>query len=143
MGSVVREFLEIEKRPVNDMALDELSSEVEGWRAVYSFMPREALEWMARLHEVVRFTKRNYQGSVGILLGFKLEATEYTIGLTESAYDTLHGKRIIEDKILVIPAAMVAYTEFIEDSRDFDPLQNEADLAGVSLETGGGNNGTS
>lgn len=133
MGSEVREFLEVEKRPVSEMASDEMAAELEGWRMVFNMLPHEALQWMARLHGVVRFTKRNYQGSTGLLLGFKLEATEYTIGLTETAWDTLHGRRTVEDKVLVIPAAAVMFVEFIEDVREYDSVLEEQELAAESL----------
>lgn len=133
MGSEVRDFLDLEKRPTSVMDQDELAAEVEGWRVVFSLLPRETLEWMARLHDVVRFTKRNYQGNAGVLLGFKLECVEYTIGLTEVAFDSLHGKRIVEDKVLVIPAAAVMFMEFIGDVRDFDVAMDDERLAVESL----------
>lgn len=129
----MRDFLEVEKRPVSEMDFADISSEVEGWRVVFALLPREVMEWMARLNDVVRFTKRNYQGSTGVLLGFKMEPTEYTIGLTEAGFDSLHGIRIIEDKVLVIPANMVAYSEFIGDTREFTPDETEEELAARSL----------
>ncbi len=133
MSSEVRDFLEIDKKAVDDMSEAELRAEVSGWRAVFALLPRENLEWMARLHDVVRFTRRNYQGSTGLLLGFKLEPTEFTIGLTETAFDTLHGERIIEDKVLVIPAAAVMYHEFIGDSRPFDSMRQESEIGAETL----------
>jgi len=133
MSSAVREFLEMPRVPIDEMEVEALKGEVDGWRTVSDLLPREVFEWMARLHDVVRFTKRNYQGATGILMGFKLEPVEYTVGMTEAAYDTLHGKRVIEDKVLVIPAASVMYIEFIGDTRDYDSERDEAEIGETVL----------
>ena len=133
MSDEIRDFLEIEKRPTSEMEEDELASEVEGWRSIFAMLPRECLEWLARLHGVVRFTKRNYQGSTGILVNFKMEATNYSIAVRETAFDSLQGKRVIEDKILEIPAAAVMYAEFIGDVQEFDPVQADQELAEVEI----------
>ena len=133
MSDEIRDFLEIEKRPTSEMKEEELASEVEGWRSIFSMLPRECLEWLARLHGVVRFTKRNYQGSTGILIDFKMEATSYSIAVRETAFDSLQGKRIIEDKILDIPAAAVMYAEFIGDVQEYDPMQADEELAGQEI----------
>ena len=115
------------------MGLSDLQTECEAWRLVFGLFPRGIKEWVARINDIVRFTRRNYQGSVGVLLGFDLEPTEFRIGLTESAFDTLAGKRIIEDKILVIPAAAVMYHEFINDTQDFDPSTIEPEIGAMEL----------
>lgn len=141
MDSPVREFLEVARGPVAELSQDDLISEVEGWRMVFGMLPREVLEWMARLYGEVRFTKRNYQGSVGVLLGFKMEATEFTIGLRESGFDALKGVRVIEDKTLVIPASVVAYAEFIGDIQPYDSLQEDAELGAETLQVEVGSNG--
>ena len=133
MSDEIRDFLEIEKRPTSEMEPDELSAEILGWRTIFSMLPRECLEWLARLHGVVRFTKRNYQGSTGILVGFKMEATSYSIAIRETAFDSLQGKRVIEDKILDIPAAAVMYAEFIGDVQEYDPMQADQELAEVEI----------
>ena len=133
MTTPIREFLDLERHPVDELTNEELASEVDGWRVVFSLLPREVAEWMARLHGVVRFTKRNYQGSTGVLLGFKLEATEFTIGIVETAFDSLKGERVIEDKILQIPAGAVMYVEFIGDVSPYDSAQTEEALAVETL----------
>ena len=133
MSDEIRDFLEIEKRPTSEMEEAELASEVEGWRTIFSMLPREWLEWLARLHGVVRFTKRNYQGSTGILVDFKMEATSYSIAIRETAFDSLQGKRVIEDKILDIPAAAVMYAEFIGDVQEYDPMLADQELAEVEI----------
>lgn len=134
MASEIRDFLEIEKRPVDEMDAAELAAEVEGWRYLIAMLPSEVLEWSARLHETIRFTKRNYQGSAGILIGFKLEALEFTIALREGYFDSLTGVRMVEDKILTIPANFIAYYEVIGDRQEYDVQQEDAALAATSLE---------
>lgn len=133
MGSEVREFLAVEKAPVAGLTLEELQSEVEGWRTVTAMMPLDIYQWLARMHEIIRITQRNYTGHVGILLGVKFEITEYTIGLRETAFDTLRGKRIVEDKTLTIPANAVLFFEAIEDQKDYDPDAEDAALAEQEL----------
>ena len=133
MGTEVRDFLAFEKSPIVDMSEADLRSECGTWRLVYNMLPREVETWLSRMYDVVRFTRRNYQGSVGILLGFKMEATEYTIGLTESAFDVLRGKRIVEDKLLVIPASAIMYHEFIGETRDYDPSLEESAIAAQEI----------
>lgn len=134
MSQEIRTFIELEKAPIFQLKISDLQAEVEGWRMCFAMLPKEALEWMARLHELVRFTKRDYKGSTGLLLGFKLQATEFTIGVVEPGFDTIKGVRTIEDKILVIPAAAVAYTEFIGDVRDYSEVIDEQVLGENSLE---------
>lgn len=133
MGTAVRDFLELDKDATAEMGIEDLRSEVDGWRTVFSLLPREVLEMMARLHDVVRFTKRNYTSSVGVLLSFKMEPTEYSIGVRETAFDSLRGVRIVEDKVLVIPEAALMFREFISDTQDADPEQEEAVLAQQTL----------
>ncbi len=143
MSSAVRDFLEVDKQPIDGLSEAELASEVEGWRFVFGLLPREVIENMARLYGEVRLIKRNYQGGAGILLNFKMEVTEYTIGLQETGFDSIRGKRTIESKQLVIPAAAVMYAEFIEDCVDFEPSTVEAELGEQSLESEVYSNGTS
>ena len=133
MSDEIRDFLEIEKRPTSEMEPDELSAEISGWRSIFAMLPRECLEWLARLHGVVRFTKRNYQGSTGILVDFKMEAVNFSIAIRETAFDSLQGKRVIEDKILDIPAAAVMYAEFIGDVQEYDPMLADQELADVEI----------
>ena len=133
MSEEIRDFLEIEKRPTSEMEPDELSAEISGWRSIFAMLPRECLEWLARLHGVVRFTKRNYQGSTGILVDFKMEAVNFSIAIRETAFDSLQGKRVIEDKILDIPAAAVMYAEFIGDVQEYDPMLADQELAEVEI----------
>ena len=133
MSDEIRDFLEIEKRPTSEMEPDELSAEISGWRSIFAMLPRECLEWLARLHGVVRFTKRNYQGSTGILVDFKMEAVNFSIAIRETAFDSLQGKRVIEDKILDIPAAAVMYAEFIGDVQEYDPMLADQELAEVEI----------
>ena len=80
------------------------------------------------MYEPVRFMKRNYQGSIGVLIGYKLEAVEFTIGVRESGFDSLRGVKVIENKELVIPANMVAYTEWIGEVLDETAPSTEAQL---------------
>lgn len=134
MASTIRDFLEIEKRPVADMSVEDLASECEGWRTVFGLLPRDTLEWMARLHDVIRFTKRNYQSSTGMLVEVKMAPVTFTIALQESAFDALDGKRYIEDKVLVIPANFVAYYECIGDRVEYSLEQEDSDLVAQSLE---------
>ena len=133
MSDEIRDFLEIEKRPTSEMEPDELSAEISGWRSIFAMLPRECLEWLARVHGVVRFTKRNYQGSTGILVDFKMEAVNFSIAIRETAFDSLQGKRVIEDKILDIPAAAVMYAEFIGDVQEYDPMLADQELAEVEI----------
>jgi len=133
MSDEIRDFLEIEKRPTSEMEPDELAAEISGWRSIFAMLPRECLEWLARLHGVVRFTKRNYQGSTGILVDFKMEAVNFSIAIRETAFDSLQGKRVIEDKILDIPAAAVMYAEFIGDVQEYDPMLADQELAEVEI----------
>lgn len=133
MGSEVREFLAVDKVPVTEMTLEDLQAEVEGWRMVTQMLPLEIYQWLARMHEVIRITQRNYTGHMGILLGVKFEVTEYTLGLRETAFDPLRGKRIVEDKTLTIPANAVLFFEAIEDQKDYDPEAEDAALAAQEL----------
>lgn len=102
------------------MSIEELQAEVEGWRMVTAMLPLDIYQWLARMHEIVRITQRNYAGHVGILLGVKFEVTEYTIGLREKAFDSLRGRQIVEDKTLVIPASSVLFYESIDDQKEYD-----------------------
>ena len=88
------------------------------------------------MHEIIRITQRNYTGHVGVLLGVKFEVVEYTLGLEEAAFDSLRGRRIVEQKTLVIPANAVLFYESIEDQRDFDPDKADQELAAVELNLG-------
>jgi len=133
MPSEIREFLAVDKQPVAEMSLEDLQAEVEGWRLVTGMLPIDVYQWLARMHEVVRITQRNYTGHVGILLGVKFEVTEYTLGLRETAFDQLRGRRIVEDKTLTIPANAVLFYEAIEDQVDFDPAAEDEALAAQEL----------
>jgi len=133
MPSEIREFLEVVKPEVANMDKTELSNEVEGWRTVFALLPNECLEWMARLHEIIRFTKRNYQGGAGVLLGFRMAPTEFTIGLQEVGMDSLSGSRIVENKTLTIPEAAVMFYECIDDVQPFNLEQREAEIAAQSV----------
>lgn len=133
MSSEVRDFLSVDKGPVVDMTLEELHSEVEGWRMVTAMLPLDIYQWLARMHEVVRLTQRNYNGHLGVLLGVKFEVTEYTLGLRETAFDPLRGRRMVEDKVLTIPANAVLFFEAIEDQTDYDPADEDAALAKQEL----------
>ena len=142
MAGEVREFLSMEKAPIESMTLDELISECEGWRLVLGMLPREIMEWLARMHEVVRFTKRNYQGHIGVLLGVKFEPTEYVIGLDEAAFDSLHGRRVLESKQITLPASAVMYFEAINDSQPYDPDRDDEELSVMTLDFEEAINGT-
>jgi len=142
MAGEVREFLSMSKASTESMTLDELISECEGWRLVMGMLPREIMEWLARMHEVVRFTKRNYQGHIGVLLGVKFEPTEYVIGLDEAAFDSLHGKRVLESKQITLPASAVMYFECINDSQPYDPDRDDEVLSVMTLDYEEAINGT-
>jgi len=142
MAGEVREFLSMSKASTESMTLDELISECEGWRLVMGMLPREIMEWLARMHEVVRFTKRNYQGHIGVLLGVKFEPTEYVIGLDEAAFDSLHGKRVLESKQITLPASAVMYFECINDSQPYDPDRDDEELSVMTLDYEEAINGT-
>lgn len=134
MESPVRTFLSLDKPEISEMDSEQLAMEVEGWRTVMGMLPRDILEWLARHHEVIKFTLRNYTGHAGLLLSVKFEPVEYILATREQGFDSLRGKRTIEDKTLTLPASAVLLFESIEEQRDFDPEKDEAKLAGVSLE---------
>ena len=134
MESPVRTFLTIEKPEVGDMDAESLAIEVEGWRAVMGMLPREILEWLARHHELCRFTLRNYNGHLGLLLNVKFEPVEYVIGTREAAFDSLRGVRLVEQKTMTIPASTVLLFESIEEQSEYSPETEEKELAKMSLE---------
>jgi len=142
MAGEVREFLSMSKASTESMSLEELVSECEGWRLVMGMLPREIMEWLARMHEVVRFTKRNYQGHIGVLLGVKFVADEYVIGLDEAAFDSLHGRRVLESKQITLPASAVMYFECINDSQPYDPDRDDEELSVMTLDYEEAINGT-
>jgi len=131
---VIREFLALEKPDITDMSLEDLQAEVQGWRTVLGMLPREVFEWLARIHEPIRFIKRNYQGHVGVLLGVSFEPVEYILGLDEAVFDSLKGQRMVESKQLTIPANAVMYFEAIYDARQYDPSADDEELGPMSLE---------
>ncbi len=131
---VIREFLALAKPDITDMTLEDLQSEVQGWRTVLGMLPREVFEWLARIHEPIRFIKRNYQGHVGVLLGVSFEPVEYILGLDEAVFDSLKGQRMVESKQLTIPANAVMYFEAIYDARQYDPDADDEELGSMSLE---------
>lgn len=108
--------------------------EVEGWRAVMGTLPVEQVQWLARMHEEVRFTLRNYTNHAGILLGVKLEPVEYTVYEQALAFDSIRGMQMLEDKEVRIPANGVAYIEFVDDAKPWTKDDEDADLAKTSLE---------
>lgn len=134
MSGEIREFLTAERPTISGMSQDDLAAEVEGWRIVMALLPLDIYEWLARMHEVVRFTKRNYTGHVGVLLGVRFEPVEYTIGVRETAFSGLTGKRMVEDKTMTLPAASIMFFEAINDVQDFDPQVEDDALAAQSLE---------
>ena len=134
MAGEVREFLSMDKSPTVSMTSEELVSECEGWRLVMGMLPREIMEWLARMHEVVRFTKRNYQGHIGVLLSVKFEPVEYVIGLDEAAFDSLHGIRVLESKQITLPASAIMYFEAIHDSQPYDPDRDDEELSTMTLD---------
>ena len=134
MESPVRTFLTLEKPEVGEMSAEDLAIEVEGWRAVMGMLPREILEWLARHHEICRFTLRNYSGHLGLLLNVKFEPVEYVLGTREAAFDSLRGVRLVENKTMTIPASTVLLFESIEEQADYNPETEETALAKVSLE---------
>lgn len=133
MATAIREFLEAPKVPIAEMSFSDLQVEVEGWRAMFGLLPIEVVTWLTRLQDTVRFTKRNYQGQIGVLLGFKLEATEFSIAIQEVVFDSLSGQRFVEDKVLVIPANAVMFYEFIGDRTEYDPTRVEEELGAEIL----------
>jgi len=138
---LIRDFLALEKPDVEGMSDDDIRAEVEGWRTVISMLPREVFEWLARIHEPIRFIKRNYQGHVGVLLGVTFEPVEYVLGLDEAVFDSLRGQRMVESKQLTIPANAVMYFEAIYDARQYDPSADDEELGEMSLEHTEANNG--
>lgn len=133
MSDEIREFIGLDKPPIEGMEISDLRSEVDGWRVCFEMLPQEALEWMCRLNELVRFTKRDYKGAVGVLLGFRLEAVEFTIGVIEPGFDSIKGVRTLEKKTLVIPASGVAYKEFLSDVQDYADAVDEQQLGDTEL----------
>ena len=133
MPSPIRDFLQIDQMSTNEMSNEELRAEVEGWRMVISMVPNNVLEWVARLREIVRFTNRRYEGNVGVLLSFKMEPTEFTIGLQSLAWDSIKGRNMLESKTLVIPTGALMYQEFIDDIAEFNQVDDEEELGAQSL----------
>ena len=138
MSGEVRDFLTAERPTISGMSLEDLASEVEGHRLVASMLPREVYEWLARMHETVRITRRNWTGSVGVLLGVKFEPVEYTVGVMERGFDALRGRQIIEDKIVTLPASAVMLFETIGEVTEYDPQAEDDALAPQSLDVGVG-----
>ncbi len=134
MSGEIRDFLQLEKGPTSEMSVTDLALEVEGWRAVVGTMPPNILQWMARMHEMCRFTLRNYQGHAGVLIGVEFEAVKYTVYERGIAFDSISGKQMLEEKEVVIPASGVSFIEFIDDANEFS-RKDENDLIGAqSLE---------
>ena len=134
MSSEIRQFLQLPKEDIATMSQEDLAMEVEGWRAVMGTLPVEQVQWLARMHEEVRFTLRNYTNHAGILLGVKLEPVEYTVYEQALAFDSIRGMQMLEDKEVRIPANGVAYIEFVDDAKPWTKDDEDADLAKTSLE---------
>lgn len=128
MGSMIRDFLEIPKVEIGKMTPEQLAMEVEGWRAVIGTLPPEIMQWMARMHEMCRFTLRNYQGHAGILIGVKFEAVEYTVYEQALAFDPILGNQVVEDKEVVIPSAGVSFIEFINDKSPYSRATEDEEI---------------
>ncbi len=141
MSGEIREFLQLPKGEVGEMSESELALEVEGWRAVVGVLPQNILQWMARMHEMCRFTLRNYTGHAGVLLGVEFEAVKYTVYERGIAFDSISGKQMLEEKEVVIPASGVSFIEFIDDANEFSRADEDKLIAAQSLEGDYSNDG--
>lgn len=137
MSGEIRDFLQLPKGEVGEMSASELAMEVEGWRAVVGTLPPNIMMWMARMHEMCRFTLRNYQGHAGVLVAVEFEAVKYTVHERGIAFDSISGKQMLEEKEVVIPASGVSFIEFIDDANEFSRADEDALIAEQSLEPGG------
>lgn len=129
MSSMIRDFLEIPKVDIGEMTPEQLAMEVEGWRAVMGTLPPEVMQWLARMHEMCRFTLRNNQGHAGILIGVKFEAKEFTVYEQALAFDPILGNQVVEDKEVVIPSTGVSFIEFINDKTPYSRAAEDREIA--------------
>jgi len=134
MSSPVRDFLTVEKQTLDDMTEAQMRVEIAGWRALINEIPSEVLGWIARKYETVRFVKRNYQGTTGVLIGIKFEAVEYEIGVVERGYDSLKGSPRLEHKTVVLPDTAKLYFEAIEEIEGYDPAVADEELTDQTIE---------
>lgn len=143
MSGEIRDFLQLEKGDPSQMSIAELALEVEGWRAVVGTLPPNILQWMARMHEMCRFTLRNYQGHAGVLIGVEFEAVKYTVYERGISFDSISGKQMLEEKEVVIPASGVSFIEFIDDANEFSRADEDKLIGASSLEGDYNDNGES
>lgn len=133
MGAL-KEFLQAERSSTDDMSIEELQSEVQGFRAMVEVMPPEILEWMCRIGEPFRVVTRKYEAKTGVLTHVSMEPKDFTLLLVETGFDMLRGTRTIEEKRLTIGPEIVAYYEDVYDIGDYEDWQAEQALASQTLE---------
>lgn len=133
MGAL-KDFLETESQPVEEMTVDDMQQVIAGYRATIALVPLEVMEWMLQLNEPVRLINRKYEVKAGILTAIKFDVSEYSVYCLEPSFDAVRGVRLIEQKVITIPQDAVLYTEAVEWSRDYEDWHTEQELGEMSLD---------
>jgi len=79
--------------------------------------------WAYALGKYCRVYRRNYTAIKGVLIGVKLEPTEYTILFDEDVRDYYNKRLVHERSVLKIPAKSVLYVEPMLEVEDKGELR--------------------
>lgn len=109
----LQEFLEGLQTPIKKLGVRQLRKREEFWRAMWSWLDEDVKYFTLRVGQLFRVMRRDYKGSVGELGAVKFEPSEIELAVYEKSYNYEDGKYYYEQKIVKIPASVMAWTESI------------------------------
>lgn len=134
--SAIKDFLESDTQPVDELSAEELRTIVSGYRALVNMIPLEVTEWLIRIGEPFRILTRKYEPKTGVLANVKFEPVEFALSVMEPAFDPIRGQRLMESKTIILGDDSVLYFEDVEWSQPFEDWVSENQLGEQSLDVG-------
>ena len=113
MGLDLQKFVDGLQTPTKKLSITELREREDFWRAMWSWLDEDVKYFTLRVGQMFRVMRRDYKGSLGELGAVKFEPKEIELRVYEKSYNYEDGKYYYEQKVVKIPASVMAWTECI------------------------------
>jgi hypothetical protein len=122
-------------KPFEEMSIEELRSELDRYRKLWTWVEEEVKAWLCHTAYPCAITRRDYHRFIGTqgVVHFKPESVE--LDVTETEYNYLRGEAVKEVKTVTIPINQITNLEYIHD-KEVMPIENPLEQGLKEVEDG-------
>ena len=107
------------------MSKEKLKMECQAWRNLWGWIPPEVKYYVARTGQQIGVVQRNYQRSLGTLMGTHWDLVSLEIGMVDKTYDQIKDKYYFESKVAIININALLNIQWIKERKDWETLEAE------------------